>query len=178
MSIGLASTSLCEAHEPMAETMPSPTRAMIVSSVERRAARAARVGAIDHLGVDARLHGLEHVTPGQVDGGRRVPVEVDAGAVGGNQGLHNAADIPAGEIVRLDAVRGNVAEARLHGHDLRVSHDGRVHLPQRHADEGEGTDAGPRHEAAEPQPEIPGKHEKERQPHDDDEDTEDDDKDS
>ena len=98
--------------------------------------------------------------------------------MGGNQGLHHAADIPAGEIMGLDGVGGDVAEARLHGHDLCIGHDGWVHLPQRHADECEGTDAGPRYEAAQPQPEIPGKHEEERQPHDDDEDAEDDDKDS
>ena len=77
----------------MARRIPSPTRAIIVSSVappinwlrlartvtraldlqldaadavERLAAHVAS-RAVDHLGIDARLHGLQHVAAGQVD---------------------------------------------------------------------------------------------------------------
>ena len=46
--------------------------------------RALGVGAIDHLGVDAGLHGVQHVAAGQVDGRRLVEIEVDVGAVGGD----------------------------------------------------------------------------------------------
>ena len=96
--------------EPIEVMMPSPTRAMIVSSVappinclqvgahghagadlqldavfgdraQRRLLRLLRVGAVDHFGVDARPHRFQHVATGQVDGRRAVEVEIDVGPV-------------------------------------------------------------------------------------------------
>ena len=97
---------------PMASTMPSPTRAMIVSSVApptsrsslvRTVTRAAalqadavlahafehrlalgRVGAVDDLRIDAGPHGIEDVAAGQVDGGGGPPRQIHAGLVGGD----------------------------------------------------------------------------------------------
>ena len=86
--------------------IPSPTRAMTVSSVappisclmlvrtvtrarilqldavagngaERRLFRFLRIGAVDHFRIDARLHGVEHVAAGQVDGRCAIEVEID-----------------------------------------------------------------------------------------------------
>ena len=105
-AVGLASTSRCDSAEPMALTMPSPTRAMIVSSVAppincfrfaRTVTRAltfswmpflatpssdspaqAAGRAVDHLGIDAGLHGLQHVAAGQVDGRGQLEVQLDS----------------------------------------------------------------------------------------------------
>ena len=43
--------------------------AVLGDGVERLAACRVLRRAVDHLGIDARLHGLEHVAAGQVDGG-------------------------------------------------------------------------------------------------------------
>ena len=100
--------------------IPSPTRAMIVSSVappiscakirphghprphqqldavfrhgtERRAARFLRVRAIDHFRVNARPHRVEHVAPGQVDRRGPIEVEIDIGPMGCNRARESRA---------------------------------------------------------------------------------------
>ena len=105
----------------MVVTMPSPTRAMIVSSVApptkrsrlvRTVTRALAltldavlghavdgglagrgIRAVDDLGIDAGLHGLEHglagALGGEVDGAGAVEVEVNAGLVRGDERLHD-----------------------------------------------------------------------------------------
>ena len=117
----------------MALTMPSPTRAMIVSSVAppincRRFARTvtraltfnwmpflatpssdslphAAAGAVDHLGIDAGLHGLEHVAAGQVDGRGQLEVEVDdLGLVGGDQRADHQRHVAAGQVMGLQGL--------------------------------------------------------------------------
>ena len=61
----------------------------------------ARVGARDDLGIDAGLHGLQHVAAGQVD--RRGPLvrQRDVGAVGGDQRADDVRHIAAGQVMGL-----------------------------------------------------------------------------
>ena len=163
---GFSSTCRCVSAEPMALTMPSPTRAMIVSSVAPPTRRSRlvrtvtlaltlswmpflatpsivcrperRVGAGDHLGVDAGLHGLEHVAARQVDRRGSLVRQRDVGAVGGDQRPHDVRHVAAGQVVSLEA-RGRHAvllgQAGLVGHDLRADDDVRVHLAERHPDQ-------------------------------------------
>ena len=122
---GFSSTALWSSAEPIALTMPSPTRAMIVSSVAppmsccrfartvtralhleldavlghgvERLPRPAAGRAIDHFGIDAGLHGFEHIAAGQVDGGGfTVRKSNNFGLVGGDQ----ARESPAGHCRR------------------------------------------------------------------------------
>ena len=131
MRSGFSSTSECVAEEPIAETMPSPTRAMIVSSVatadqlqqigphghpslnlelnavlgdrvERFFGRAAG-GAVDHLGVNAGLHGFEYIATRQVD--RRGQLEVELHhlrLMGGDDRPHELRHAAPGEVVRFE----------------------------------------------------------------------------
>ena len=128
---GFSRTWLWVSAEPIALTMPSPTRAMIVSSVAPPTRRSMfvrtvtlaftlswmpflatpsivcrpwrRVGAGDDLGVDARLHGLEHVAAGEVDRRGALVRQRDVGAVGGDQGADDVGHVAAGQVVRLEA---------------------------------------------------------------------------
>ena len=56
----------------------------LATALERRLADFVRVGAVDHFGIDAGLHGFEHVAAGQVDGGGAVEVQVDVGPMRGD----------------------------------------------------------------------------------------------
>src|SRR6266487_5238228 len=40
-----------------------------------------RVGTVDHLGIDAGLDGVEHISAGEIDGRRGFPGEIDTGFV-------------------------------------------------------------------------------------------------
>ena len=62
-----------------------------------------RVGAVDDLGIDARLHGLEHVAAGQVDRGGPLVRQRDVGPVGGDQGADDVGHVAAGQVVGLQA---------------------------------------------------------------------------
>ena len=68
---------------------------------------AAAVGAVDDLGIDARLHGVEDVAAGEVDGAGPVEVEVDVGALGGWKVRSRV-----GVYVRNNAAGGKVAQSR------------------------------------------------------------------
>ena len=71
--------------------------------VERFAAGAAR-RAIDHLGIDARLHGFEHVAAGQVDGRRQFKVEVDRlGLLRGDDRPNHQRHIAACQVMSFQA---------------------------------------------------------------------------
>ncbi len=160
------------------ETMPSPTRAMIVSS--RRAADELfqvrphghpgacedldavlgdrgyvllvlpRVGAVDDLRIDARLDGVEHVASGQVDRRGRGEVERDARPVRGDQGAYDRRDVAAGEVVRLHVLRLD-GQAGLHHRDLAVDDDRGVHAPQPHAHQIEEGDLRAREVGLDPE---------------------------
>ena len=80
--------------------------AVLGDAVDRLAARRG-VGAGDDLGIDAGLHGLEHVAAGQVDGGGSLVRQRDIGAVGGDQGPHHVGHVAAGQVVGLEGPGGH-----------------------------------------------------------------------
>ena len=85
--------------------------AVLRDAVERFAAEAAR-GAVDDLGVDARLHGLEHVAAGQVDGGRQLEIEIELRLAGGNQRADHQRHVAAGQVMGLQGPRGYAVARR------------------------------------------------------------------
>ena len=122
--------------EPMAVMIPSPTRAMIVSSVAPPincsrlvrtvtrartfsstpflamalsvvAAGAFGVGAIDHLRIDAGLHGVEHVAAGQIDRRGLVEIQVDVGPMGGDDRPDHVGHVAAGQVMGLQPPGGD-----------------------------------------------------------------------
>ncbi len=113
------------------------------------------VGAVDHLRIDARLHGVEHVAAGQIDGRRAVEIQVDVGAVGGDDRLDDVRHAAAGQIMRFEPLRADAglffpADARLHGHDLAEHDHFGVDAAEAHADQAQQTNVGARHVRAEP----------------------------
>ena len=56
-----------------------------------------RIGAVDHLGIDAALDGFVDVAAREVDGGGDVPGQVDAGLVGRDDGADDALHVAARE---------------------------------------------------------------------------------
>ena len=173
MRSGFSSTCVCESDEPMALTMPSPTRAMIVSSVAppinwlqvradgdagldlqldavlghgvERFAAAAAGRAVDHLGIDARLHGFQHVAAGQVDGRGQLEVEIDRlGLLGGDDRANHQRHVAAGQVMGLERLARDarlVGQAGLHGHDLAADDHRGIDLAKRHAQQVEDADS-------------------------------------
>ena len=123
-----------------------------------RAPRPLGIGTIDHLGIDAGAHGVDHVAAGQVDGRGPVEVQVDVGPMGGDDRLDHVGHAAAGQIVGLqppgaDARVRLLADARLHRHDLSL-HDGpHVHPAKAHADQAQQADIGVGH--VRPKPDAP-----------------------
>ena len=81
---------------------------------------------INHLWIDAGLHGFQHVTPGQIDGRGQLEIEIDRlGLIGGDDGANHQRHIAAGQIVRLERFArdaGRFAQPRLHRHDRSSPH--------------------------------------------------------
>ena len=48
------------------------------------------IGTVDHLGVDAGLHGLNNIATGKVNRGGDLPGQIDIGSVGGDRARHSA----------------------------------------------------------------------------------------
>ena len=78
--------------------------AVLADAVERRPALG-RVGAVDDLGVDAGLDGVEDVAAGQVDGGGRPPRQVHAGLVGGDDRRRRLGHVAARQVVGFQVLR-------------------------------------------------------------------------
>ena len=184
----------------MALTMPSPTRAMIVSSVAppinclklaRTVTRAltfnwmpflatassdslphAAARAIDHLGIDAGLHGFEHVAAGQVDGRGQLEVEIDRlGLGGGDERADHQRHVAAGQVMGFERLAGDavlVADARLHRHDLAADDDGRIDLAKGHAQQVEDADARAGRDRLDPEAEVAGEDRQSRSAEDND----------
>ena len=175
---GLASTSVWCSALPMALTMPSPTRAMMVSSVAPPTRRSSLVrtvtpawaskldavladavergpalggvGAVDDLGIDAGLDGVEDVAAGQVDGRRRPPGQVHAGLVGGDDRRRRLGHVAARQVVGFHLPGGDL-DAGLHQGDLLPHDHGVIDVAQLHADEVQDADLGPGQQALHPQ---------------------------
>ena len=139
--------------------------AVLGHGAQRRAARFLRVGAVDHLRIDARPHRVEHVAAGQVDRRRPVEVEVDVGPMRGDDRVDHARHVAAGQVMGLQPPRGDArvrigADAGLHGHDLGFDDRPGVHLPQAHADQAQQAHAGVGHERLKPQLAVAEEHER------------------
>ena len=203
MRSGFSITSRWSFDEPIDVMIPSPTRAMIVSSVappiscarfvrtvtrartfsstpflatalKRAAARFLGVGAVDHFGIDAGAHGVEHVAAGQVDRRGPVEVEIDVGPMRGDERVDHARHVAAGQVVGFEPARGDAgvrigADARLHRHDLGLDDRAGVDLPQAHADQAQHAHMGIGHEGLQPELAVAegheGEHEQDDEPH-------------
>jgi hypothetical protein len=106
---------------------------------------------VDHLRVDAHLHGFEHVATGEVDRGGPLPRQFDVGAVGRDEGVDHPLDVAAGEVVRLHLADVEI-DLGLRGADERSDDRRRRHLAQPHADQRADADLHPREDRGDPQP--------------------------
>ena len=130
--------------------------AVFGDGAERGLSAALGVGAVDHLGVDAGPHRVDHIAPGQIDGGRAVKVQIDAGAVSGDDGVNHTHHVAAGQVMRLEPGGGHAGlpadvQARLRRHDLGLDDDSGIHLTETHADQADDRHVRPRHEGLEPE---------------------------
>ena len=111
--------------------------AVLGHGVERFCLPEPRARAVDHFGIDARLHGFEHVAAGQVDGRGQLEIEVDRlGLVGGDDRADHQRHVAAGQVVgfeRLAGDAGRFAQAGLHGHDLAAHDHLGIDLAEGHA---------------------------------------------
>ena len=65
------------------------------------------------------MHGFEHVSAGQVDGGGAFARKADARFVGGDEGVDDVFNVAAGQVVGFEKCGGNV-EAGFGRVDLRA----------------------------------------------------------
>jgi hypothetical protein len=159
--------------------MPSPTRAMMVSSVapptkrsrlERTVTRAdgdtvlgdavdgALAGggprAVDdariHAGADGVKDGLAGAGGGEVDGAATVEVELDPGLVRGDEGADHLVHVTPREKVRFQLGRGYLNPCA-DGGDAGVDDEGIRDAPQTHSNQGGDTDGRPGSESPEPE---------------------------
>ena len=111
--------------------------------VECRAGPPLGVGAVNHLGVHAGLHGGVDIAAGQVDRRGGVPVEINLGPLRDDQRLHDPLDVPPGQRVGFESLGRNRRQARLHRHHLRFHDVLRAQAPQPHEDERAKPDPRP-----------------------------------
>ena len=64
-----------------------------------------RIGAVDHLRIDAGLNRVEDIASGQVDGRGRLERQIDVGAVGGDERPHDVRHPPPCQVVAFQVVR-------------------------------------------------------------------------
>ena len=137
---------------------------LATASSDSRAAAAGR--AVDHLGIDAGLHGFEHVAAGQVDGRGQLEVEIDRlGLVGGDDRADHQRHVAAGQVMGFERLAGDaglVAQAGLHGHDLAADDDRGIDLAKGHAQQVEDADPAPGRHRLDPQAEVAGEDGEER----------------
>ena len=106
---------------------------------------------VDHAGVDAGLHRLQHVAARQVDGGGPLPCQVDGRFVRGDHGGDHTAHVAACQVVGFHLVDVEV-NPRLGGRDERLDDGVGAHLPQLHPDEAQQADRHTGKNGAQPQP--------------------------
>ena len=87
----------------------------------------------NHLRVHGHLHGLEHVTAGEVDSGGFLEIELDVRLVRGDERLDYAEHVTAAKVVGFEQVRVD-REACLAAEDSGFNNHLRRHLTQAHTD--------------------------------------------
>ena len=108
---------------------------------------------VDDLGVDARLHSLEHVAAGEVDGGSLFKGEVDVGLRCRHEGMYHALHVATGHVVCLEVVAGDVVQTGLVRLDEGGHDDVGRHIAQAHQGQLQQRNADARHACRHPQKE-------------------------
>ena len=175
------------------ETMPSPTRAMIVSSPAPPTSRSMLVRTVTRETAmtwmpslaTAAMRGVS-ITFGFTDictasstsrparsmAVARLNGHRDVGLVRRDQGVDDADDVAAGQVVGLQVVDGDV-EPRLDRADAGGDDRAGRHASQAHPDEGEEPDIRPRGEGGDPEPNGNQVEDDDQRRHDQDEERED-----
>ena len=151
--------------------------AVLRHAVERIPAQVPR-GTVDDLGIDAGLHGFQHVAAGQVDGGCQLEVEFELGLPRGDQRTDHQRHVAARQVVRLKALRGHpvaIADAGLHGHDLAANDHPGTDFAKGHAHQVQNADPRPRGHRLDPEAEVVGEDRQNNQAEQKDQDRNDDD---
>ena len=123
------------------------------------AGRSLGIGAIDDFRINAGANRFEHVAARQVDRLGRLPVEIDVGAMGGDERTDDVRHVAAGQVMRLERSRRDRVSPRetgLNGHDLAADDHGRIHLADRHHHQLPDVDVGPGEDALDPEVEVAG----------------------
>ena len=128
-----------------------------------------RIGAIDHFGIHARLHGVQHVAAGQVDGRRAIEVEIDVGPVRGDDRPDHARHVAAGQVMGLEPLRGDAGRGSLPmpacmAMIFDCTIDPSVDLTKAHRDQPQQADLGIGHVGLKPQVAI-GQHDPDQHQH-------------
>src|SRR5262249_306865 len=123
--------------------------AVLADAVKSRTALG-RIGAVDHLRIDADHDRVEDVATGEVDGGGNAPGQIEAGLVTGDNPRDRFLQLGAGQD-RLFGVRRRNLDAGLPQGDLLPHDHGVIDVQQLHADHVEDANLGTRQEALNPQ---------------------------
>src|SRR5262245_37540278 len=110
-----------------------------------------RIRAIDNLRVHARLDGIEDVATGQVNGGGGLPRQIHASLVGRDDGSGRLGHVAAGQVMRLQVLRGDL-DAGLYERDLLPHYHAVIDIAELHTHEIENSDARSGQQALNPEP--------------------------
>ncbi|CDA21630.1 unknown [Bacteroides sp. CAG:144] len=90
---------------------------------------------IDHFGIDRHLHGLEHITTGQIDSRSHLETEIDIGLRRRHKSMNDTFYTTAGQIMRLQLVASNRFQSSLVSLDHSPHDNLRRHLTDTHQKE-------------------------------------------
>ena len=113
----------------------------------------ARIGAVNHLGLHAGLHGFQHVAAGQVNGAGAVKGQGDIGLVRCNQRGHHAEHVAARKKVRFQTGSGGF-QSGLDRHDAGIDDGVGAHFAQAHGNERQEGHMRARHRRLDVQPAV------------------------
>ena len=86
---------------------------------------------LDDFRIDAHLHGLEHVSSGQIDGGRLLKRQRDLRPMRRNQSIDDIVHVSAGQIMRFELIHVK-SQPRLRPFDERQNNHRGRHAPDAH----------------------------------------------
>jgi hypothetical protein len=138
----------------MVLTIPSPTRAMTVSSpvdigadghtrdrdeLDTVFGNRGNLRRLDDLRNNRHLDRFENIAAGQIDGGGALEWQRDVGLIRRDHGVDQSDDIAARKEMRLEIVERNIKPG-FDRADARRDYGSRRHPPESHADESEKSD--------------------------------------
>ena len=100
-----------------------------------------RIGAVDDLRINAGFNCVEYVTAGQVNGGSRLPGQIDTGLMGGDNCRGCLGDVAAREVMGLEFLGGDLY-VRLNQGDLLPHDHAVVDIAQLHPEQVEDAHLG------------------------------------